>query len=75
MTQTTVGENESGSNGFESEHTYRARTPINRILERLSQQELPEKEHFESYLRQMTLLPTDDCPSPDKTFEYVIIIE
>ena len=39
-------------NGLETEQpNHNTRTPINRILLKLSQLELPEKEHFENYLR------------------------
>ncbi len=52
MTQANVVENGPGSNRLETaQHNNRTQTPINHILERLSQLELPEKEHFESYLR------------------------
>jgi integrase/recombinase XerD len=52
MTQTNVVENGPDSNRFETaQHNHHTRTPINRILVRLSQLELPEKEHFENYLR------------------------
>jgi hypothetical protein len=51
MTQADAGEHGTDSSRFETDPNHRTRTPINRILERLSQQELPEKEHFESYLR------------------------
>ena len=51
MTQMNAGENGPDSSRFETDHNRRTRTPINRILERLSRQEVPEKEHFESYLR------------------------
>jgi site-specific recombinase XerD len=52
MTQVNVVENELNSNGLGTTlNDHRAPTPINHILERLSPLELPEKEHFESYLR------------------------
>jgi integrase/recombinase XerD len=39
-------------NGLETaQPNHNTRTPINRILMKLSQLELPEKEHFENYLR------------------------
>lgn len=34
-----------------SQHDHPARTPITRVLEKLSLLDLPEKEHFENYLR------------------------
>jgi integrase/recombinase XerD len=52
MTQANAGENEPDSSRCDViQRDHGTRTPINRILERLSQQELPEKEYFESYLR------------------------
>jgi site-specific recombinase XerD len=52
MTQVNVVENELNSNGLGTTlNDHRAPTPIKHILERLSPLELPEKEHFESYLR------------------------
>jgi site-specific recombinase XerD len=52
MTQVNVVENEPNSNGLgTTRNDYRAPNPISHILERLSPLELPEKEHFESYLR------------------------
>lgn len=52
MTQTNVIGNRPDNNRFETaQHNHHTRTPINRILERLSQLELPEKEYFENYLR------------------------
>ena len=52
MTQVNVVENGPNSNELRTtRNDHRAPTPINHILERLSPLELPEKEHFESYLR------------------------
>ena len=52
MTQANVAESGSDSSILETaQYNHRTRTPINRILERLSQLDLPEKEHFENYLR------------------------
>ncbi len=52
MTQVNAVENGPASTRLETrQHNHRARTTIDRILERLSPLELPEKEHFESYLR------------------------
>jgi integrase/recombinase XerD len=52
MTQVNVVENGPDSARLETkQHNYRARTTIDRILERLSPLELPEKEYFENYLR------------------------
>ena len=52
MTQTNVIGNRPDNNRLETaQHNHHTRTPINRILMKLSQLELPEKEHFENYLR------------------------
>jgi integrase/recombinase XerD len=52
MTQPNVVENEPNGKALETtQYNYRARTPITRILEKLSFLEIPEKEPFENYLR------------------------
>lgn len=52
MTQTNVVEKEPRSNRSETvDQNHRTRSPIDRILERLSPLEFSAKEHFESYLR------------------------
>jgi hypothetical protein len=44
MTQTNVVENGQDSNRFETtQHNHRTRVPIDRILEKLSQLDLPDK--------------------------------